>query len=101
MIYQKGQVQVPIFLSMIFRFSWWFGTLLLNNYFLNEDLSKTLQSTCKWKMLFNPDNPKQKISHANSPSTHSNIYVSNMPLKRENAQKDLGLVLDAKLIFFK
>ena len=50
-------------------------------------------------MLFNPDNPKQKISHANSPSTHSNIYVSNMPLKRENAQKDLGLVLDAKLIF--
>ena len=59
MIYQKGQVQVPIFLLMIFRFSWWFLTLLLHNYFLNEDLSKMLQWTYTWKMLFNPDASKQ------------------------------------------
>ena len=69
---------------------------------LNEDLSKISQWGYKWKMLFNPDASKQAqeivFSCKKNPS-HSGIYLNNMPLKRKNTQKHLGLYLDAKLNF--
>ena len=34
-----------------------------------------------------------------NPSNHSDIYFNNMPLKRKNTQKHLGLYLDDKLNF--
>ena len=70
---------------------------------LNEDLSKIWQWGCKWKMLFNPNASKQSqktfFSWKKNPSNHSNMYFNNMPLKRKNTQKYLGLRLDAKLNF--
>ena len=34
-----------------------------------------------------------------NPSNHSDIYLNNMPLKRKNTQKHLGLYLGGKLNF--
>ena len=74
----------------------------------NEDLSKILQWRYKWKILFrkilfNTDPSKQAqeivLSYKKNPSNHSDIYFYNMPLKRKNTQKHLGLYLDAKLHF--
>ena len=52
-------------------------------------------------MLFNPDASKQAqeitFSSKKDPSNLSDIYFNNMPLKRKNTQKHLGLYLDAKL----
>ena len=70
---------------------------------LNEDLSKISRWGYKGKMLFNPDASKQAqeivFSRKKNPSNHSDIYFNNMPLKRKNTQKHLGLYLDAKLNF--
>ena len=70
---------------------------------LKEDLSKISQWTYQWKMLFDPDASKQAqeiiSSREKNPFNHSDIYFNNIPLKRENTQKHLGLYLDAKLNF--
>ena len=54
-------------------------------------------------MLFNPDASKQVeeivFSRKKNPSNHYAFYFNNMPLKRKNTQKHLGLYLDAKLNF--
>ena len=54
-------------------------------------------------MLFDPDASKQAqeiiSSREKNPSDNSDIYFNNMPLKRKNTQKHLGLYLDAKLNF--
>ena len=69
----------------------------------NEDLLKISQWGYKWKMIFNPDASKQAqeivFSCKKNPSNHSNFYFNNMPSKRKNTQKHLGLYLNAKLNF--
>ena len=54
-------------------------------------------------MLYNPDASKQAqeiiFSRKKSLSNLSDFYFNNMPLKRKNTQKHLGLYLDAKLNF--
>ena len=56
----------------------------------------------KWKMLSNPDASRQAqkiFLYKKNSSNHSDIYFNNMPLKRKNTLKHLGLYLDAKLNF--
>ena len=54
-------------------------------------------------MLFNLDASRQAqeivFSRKKNPSNHSHINFNNMPLKRRNTQKHLGLCLYAKLNF--
>ena len=52
-------------------------------------------------ILMLPNKLKRLFSHAKRPSSRSNIYFSNMPLKRENAQKDLGLAYFFKMKKYK
>ena len=52
----------------------------------------------QWKMLSNPDTSKQAkeivFSRKKNPSNHIDICFNNMPLKRKNIQKHLGIYLD-------
>ena len=55
-------------------------------------------------MIFNPDVSKQAqeivfCRKANA-SNHETVYFNNVPVIRDNIQKDLGLFLDSKLSFF-
>ena len=70
--------------------------------FLNDDLLKISRWAYQWKMIFNPDPSKQAqevvFSRKSNAGNHGTVYFNNVPVIKENIQKDLGLVLDSKLI---
>ena len=50
-------------------------------------------------MIFNPDPSKQAqevvFSRKSNAGNHGTVYFNNVPVIKENIQKDLGLVLDS------
>ena len=85
-----------------------FGTYhysAVSSAFLNHDLLKTSPwARYHWKMIFNPDASRQAqeivFSLKANASNYGTVYFNNVPVRRENIQKHLGLFLDSKLILF-
>ena len=54
----------------------------------------------KWKMIFNPDAPKQPqeilFSRKARATDHGTVHINNVPLIRENILQHLGLLLNSK-----
>ena len=72
---------------------------------LNNDLRVISKWAYQWKMSFNPDpdKPAEEIlfSRKLSKVNHPPLFFNDVPVKRVDDHKHLGLVLDSKLIFVK
>ena len=70
---------------------------------LNHDLELIRQWARDWKMSFNPDPQKQAVeltfSRKKIEIDHPNIFFNNIPVKKVDEHKHLGIVLDTKLSF--
>ena len=70
---------------------------------LNNDLQKISAWAYQWKMLFNPDIAKQAVevvfSNKRKYTTFEPLVFNNIPVKRVDETKHLGLILDSKLNF--
>ena len=70
---------------------------------MNHDLELISQWACDWKMSFNPDPQKQAVeltfSRKKIEIDHPNILFNNIPVKKVDEHKHLGIVLDKKLSF--
>ena len=70
---------------------------------MNHDLELIMQWAHDWRMSFNPDPLKQAVELI-SPTEktevdHPAILFNNVPVKKVDEHKHLGIVLDSKLSF--
>ena len=70
---------------------------------MNHDLSLINLWARQWRMSFNPDLSKQAVevtfSKKRSPVNHPAIFFNDVPVKKVQEQKHLGIILDSKLSF--
>ena len=70
---------------------------------MNHDLELISQWARDWKMSFNPDPQKQAVDltfpKKKIQIDHPNILCNNIPVKKVDEHKHLGIVLDKKLSF--
>ena len=70
---------------------------------MNHDLQLVSQWAHKWRMSFNPDPQKQAVevlfSRKRSEIDHPVLLFNNIPVKKVNEHKHLGIILDSKLSF--
>ena len=70
---------------------------------MNHDLSLINSWARKWRMSFNPDPTKQAVevtfSKKRCPANHPPIFFNDVPVKKVQEQKHLGIILDSKLSF--
>ena len=70
---------------------------------MNHDLELIIQSAHDWRMSFNPDPLKQAVelifSTKKTEVDHPPILFNNVPVKKVDEHKHLGIVLDSKLSF--
>ena len=70
---------------------------------MNHDLELISQWARDWKMSFNPDPQKQAVelllSKKRHEIDHPVILFNNIPVKKVNEHKHLGIILDSKLSF--
>ncbi len=70
---------------------------------MNHDLELINQWAYDWRMSFNPDPQKQAVellfSKKRHAADHPVIIFNNIPVKKVNEHKHLGIVLDSKLSF--
>ena len=57
----------------------------------------------QWKMVFNPDITKQAVeitfSNKHDPTQHGDLIFGEIPVKKVQETKHLGMILDVKLSF--
>ena len=70
---------------------------------MNHDLMFIRQWAYDWKMSFNPDPQKQAVelifSRKRIEIDHPVITFNDIPVKKVNEHKHLGIILDSKLSF--
>ena len=70
---------------------------------MNHDLQLIAQWANDWRMSFNPDPQKQAVellfSKKRNEIDHPVILFNNIPVKKVNEHKHLGIILDSKLSF--
>ena len=70
---------------------------------MNHDLQLISQWAHDWRMSFNPDPQKQAVellfSRKRNEIDHPVILFNNIPVKKVNEHKHLGIILDSKLSF--
>ena len=70
---------------------------------MNHDLQLITQWANDWRMSFNPDPQKQAVellfSKKRNEIDHPVILFNNIPVKKVNEHKHLGIILDSKLSF--
>ena len=70
---------------------------------MNHDLELIMQWVHDWRMSFNPDPQKQAVelifSTKKTEVDHPVMLFNNVPVKKANEHKHLGIVLDSKLSF--
>ena len=70
---------------------------------INHDLDLISQWAHTWRMSFNPDPQKQAVeltfSRKKTEVDHPIILFNNIPVKKVNEHKHLGIILDSKLSF--
>ena len=70
---------------------------------MNHDLSLINSWARKWRMSFNLDLTKQAVevtfSKKRCPANHPPIFFNDVPVKKVQEQKHLGIILDSKLSF--
>ena len=70
---------------------------------MNHDLQLITQWANDWRMSFNPDPQKQAVellfSKKRNEIDHPVILFNNIPVKKVNEHKHLGMILDSKLSF--
>ena len=70
---------------------------------LNEDLDKINKWDFEWKMAFNLDITKQAqeviFTEKIKKSAHQHLFFNNSIVQKTETQKNLGLILDNKLLF--
>ena len=70
---------------------------------MNHDLELIMQWAHDWRMSFNPDPLKQAVelifSTKKTEVDHPAIFCNNVPVKKVDEHKHLGIVLDSKLSF--
>ena len=74
----------------------------LSNSYLNDDLKKINDWAYKWKMSFNPDStkPAHEVVFSRKKNIHyPPILFNNLPVKRVQFHRHLGLTLDSQLNF--
>ena len=82
-------------------------TVVQQPYTAAEDLNHDLELISKWahdwRMSFNPDPQKQAIelllSKKRHKIDHPDIFFNNIPVKKVEEHKHLGIILDSKLSF--
>ena len=69
---------------------------------LNHDLELISKWAHDWRMSFNPDPQKQAVelllSKERHEIDHPDIFFNNIPLKKVEEHKHLGIILDSKLL---
>ena len=71
----------------------------LSNSYLNNDLKKINDLAYKWKMSFSPDSTKPVHEVVFSCIHYPLILFNNLPVKRIQFHRHLGLTLDSQLNF--
>ncbi len=70
---------------------------------MNHDLELISRWAHQWRMSFNPDPQKQAVelllSKKRQATDHPVILFNNIPVKKVNEHKHLGIILDSKLSF--
>ena len=70
---------------------------------MNHDLQLIAQWANDWRMSFNPDPQKQAVellfSRKRNEIDHPVILFNNIPVKKVNEHKHLGIILDSKFSF--
>ena len=70
---------------------------------MNHDLQLISQWAHDWRMSFNPDPQKQAVellfSRKRNETDHPVILFNNIPVRKVNEHKHLGIILDSKLSF--
>ena len=70
---------------------------------INQDLATINLWAYQWKMIFNPDMSKQAVevvfSRKNIPNIYDELVFNDIPVKKVDETKHLGLILDSKLYF--
>ena len=70
---------------------------------INQDLATINLWAYQWKMIFNPDISKQAVevvfSRKNIPNIYDELVFNDIPVKKVDETKHLGLILDSKLYF--
>ena len=70
---------------------------------MNHDLDTINNWTHKWQNSFNPDPTKQVIevtfSRKKNFADHPIVLFKDIPIKKVNEHKHLGIILDSKLSF--
>ena len=70
---------------------------------MNHALELISQRARDWKMSFNPDPQKQAVESTFSRKKieidHPNIFFNNIPVKKVDEHRHLGIILDKKLPF--
>ena len=70
---------------------------------MNHDLELINQWAHDWRMSFNPDPQKQAVklllSRKRHEIDHPVIFFNDIPVKKVNEHKHLGIILDSKLSF--
>ena len=70
---------------------------------MNHDLELISRWVHDWRMLFNPDPQKQAVelllSKKNNEVDHPVILFNNIPVKKVEEHKHLGIILNSKLSF--